>query len=94
MNELRKYLTENAGARSYIHAPAFSTRYFLNLFCSSDYEYYLNLSLKHRAYKLYLLNMIATISGSIPGAGNLKKLFNWMKIHGLPQNHNKDARVR
>ena len=60
VNELRKYLTEDAGARSYIHAPAFSTRYFLNLFCSSDYEYYLNLSLKHRAYKLYLLNMIAT----------------------------------
>ena len=25
------------------------------------------------------------VSGSIPGAGNLKKLFNWMKIHGLPQ---------
>ena len=23
------------------------------------------------------------VSGSIPGAGNLKKLFIWMKIHGL-----------
>ena len=34
------------------------------------------------------------VSSSIPGAGNLKKLLIWMKIHGLPQNHNKDARVR
>ena len=25
------------------------------------------------------------VSGSIPGAGNLKKLFIWMKIHGLTQ---------
>ena len=25
------------------------------------------------------------VSGSIPGAGNLKKLLIWMKIHGLPQ---------
>ena len=24
------------------------------------------------------------VSGSIPGGGNLKKLSNWMKIHGLP----------
>ena len=34
------------------------------------------------------------VRGAIPGAGNLRKNFNWMKIHGLPQNHNKDARVR
>ena len=34
------------------------------------------------------------VSGSSPGAGNLKKLLIWMKIHGLPQNHNKDTRVR
>ena len=34
------------------------------------------------------------VSGSILGAGNLKKLLIWMKIHGLQQNHNKDARVR
>ena len=26
------------------------------------------------------------VSGSLPGAGNLKKLFIWMKIHGLTQN--------
>ena len=26
------------------------------------------------------------VSGSIPGAANLKKLFIWMKIHGLTQN--------
>ena len=25
------------------------------------------------------------VSGSSPGAGNLKKLLIWMKIHGLPQ---------
>ena len=25
------------------------------------------------------------VSGSIPGASNLKKLLIWMKIHGLPQ---------
>ena len=25
------------------------------------------------------------VSGSIPGAGNLEKLFIWMKIHGLTQ---------
>ena len=25
------------------------------------------------------------VSGSIPGAGNLKKLFIWIKIHGLLQ---------
>ena len=31
---------------------------------------------------------------SIPSAGNLKKLLIWMKIHGLPQNHNKDTWVR
>ena len=34
------------------------------------------------------------LSGSSPGAGNLKKLFIWMKFHGLPKNHNKDAWVR
>ena len=28
------------------------------------------------------------VSGSIPGASNLKKLLIWMKIHGFPQNHN------
>ena len=32
VKKLRKYLVENAGTRSYIHAPAFSMRYFLNLF--------------------------------------------------------------
>ena len=34
------------------------------------------------------------VSGSIPGASNLKKLLIWMKIHRLPQNHNKDKWVR
>ena len=34
------------------------------------------------------------VSGWISGAGNMKKLLIWMKIHGLPQNHNKDARER
>ena len=34
------------------------------------------------------------ISSSIPGARNLKKLLNWMKIHGHTQIHNKDAWVR
>ena len=33
------------------------------------------------------------VSGSIPGNSNLKRLFNWMKIHGLQKNHNKDMRV-
>ena len=32
--------------------------------------------------------------GSIPGASNLKKLLICMKIHGLPQDHNKDEWVR
>ena len=27
------------------------------------------------------------ISGLIPGSGNLKKLFVWMKIHGLTKNY-------
>ena len=34
------------------------------------------------------------VSGSIPGDSNLKKFLIWMKIHGLPQNLNKDAQVR
>ena len=34
------------------------------------------------------------VSCSIPGASDLKRLLIWMKIHGPPKNHNKDARVR
>ena len=31
------------------------------------------------------------VRGSIPSAGNLRKNFNQMKIHGLPQNHYKGS---
>ena len=34
------------------------------------------------------------VSSLIPGASDLKRLLIWMKIHGLPKNHNKDAQVR
>ena len=33
------------------------------------------------------------VSGSIPCASNLKKLLIWMKIHGLPPNHKKNAMI-
>ena len=34
------------------------------------------------------------VSGSIPGGGNLKKLFIWMKIHGVNSHKNHKAFVQ
>ena len=56
-------------------------------------------SLYTKNYKAHPINLVTVngveverwlcnprVSGSIPGTGNLEKLFIWMKIHGLTQN--------